>query len=43
MLVLKTFIKRERGDSTKILDGDDPYFDSSDPGSDISEDEGDPI
>ncbi|KAH0776225.1 hypothetical protein KY290_007636 [Solanum tuberosum] len=35
--------KEKRGRFEGNLGGDDPYFDSSDPGSDISEDEGDPI
>jgi len=43
MLVLKTFIRRGGGRFEGNLGGDDPYFDSSDPGSDISEDEGDHV
>ncbi|KAH0761644.1 hypothetical protein KY290_017717 [Solanum tuberosum] len=35
--------KEKRGRFEGNLGGDDPYFDSSDPGSDISEDEGDPV
>ncbi|KAG5611588.1 hypothetical protein H5410_022869 [Solanum commersonii] len=35
--------KDKRGRFEGNLGGDDPYFDSSDPGSDISEDEGDPV
>ncbi|KAH0686226.1 hypothetical protein KY289_016993 [Solanum tuberosum] len=35
--------KERRGRFEDNLDGDDPYFDSSDPDSDISEDEGDPV
>ncbi|KAG5579695.1 hypothetical protein H5410_050322 [Solanum commersonii] len=35
--------KEKRGRFEGNLGGDNPYFDSSDPGSDISEDEGDPI
>ncbi|KAH0725776.1 hypothetical protein KY284_001641 [Solanum tuberosum] len=35
--------KEMRGRFEGNLGGDDPYFDSSDPGSDISEDEGDPV
>ncbi|KAH0689078.1 hypothetical protein KY289_016436 [Solanum tuberosum] len=35
--------KNKRGRYEGKLGGDDLYFDSSDPGSDISEDEGDPI
>ncbi|KAH0693505.1 hypothetical protein KY285_020602 [Solanum tuberosum] len=35
--------KNKRGRFEGNLGGDDPYFDSSDPGSDISEDEGDPV
>ncbi|KAH0658702.1 hypothetical protein KY285_027243 [Solanum tuberosum] len=35
--------KERRGRFEGNLGGDDPYFDSSDPGSDISEDEGDPV
>ncbi|KAH0763673.1 hypothetical protein KY290_019746 [Solanum tuberosum] len=35
--------KERRGRFEDNLGGDDPYFDSSDPDSDISEDEGDPV
>ncbi|KAH0742748.1 hypothetical protein KY290_030741, partial [Solanum tuberosum] len=35
--------KKMRGRFEGNLGSDDPYFDSSDPGSDISEDEGDPV
>ncbi|KAK4726408.1 hypothetical protein R3W88_031325 [Solanum pinnatisectum] len=35
--------KEKRGRFEGNLGGDDPYFDSSDPGSDISEDEWDPV
>ncbi|KAG5606177.1 hypothetical protein H5410_027669 [Solanum commersonii] len=35
--------KEKRGRFEGNLGGDDPYFNSSDPGSDISEDEGDPV
>ncbi|KAH0719444.1 hypothetical protein KY285_015475 [Solanum tuberosum] len=35
--------KEKRGRFEGNLGGDNPYFDSSDPGSDISEDEGDPV
>ncbi|KAH0647757.1 hypothetical protein KY285_033005 [Solanum tuberosum] len=35
--------KERRGRFEGNLGGDDPYFDSSDPSSDISEDEGDPV
>ncbi|KAG5628128.1 hypothetical protein H5410_013346 [Solanum commersonii] len=35
--------KEMRGRFEGNLGGDDPYFDCSDPGSDISEDEGDPV
>ncbi|KAH0696391.1 hypothetical protein KY290_013756 [Solanum tuberosum] len=35
--------KEKRGRFEGNLGGDDPYFDSSNPGSDISEDEGDPV
>ncbi|KAH0669982.1 hypothetical protein KY285_024133 [Solanum tuberosum] len=35
--------KERRGRFEGNLGGDDPYFDSSGPGSDISEDEGDPV
>uniref|UniRef100_M1DCB0 Transposon MuDR mudrA n=1 Tax=Solanum tuberosum TaxID=4113 RepID=M1DCB0_SOLTU len=35
--------KEKRGIFEGNLGGDDPYFNSSNPGSDISEDEGDPV
>ncbi|KAH0720123.1 hypothetical protein KY284_005153 [Solanum tuberosum] len=39
----KDIYKNKRGRYEGKLGGDDLYFDSSDPGSDISEDEGDPV